>query len=137
MKWRFSSEIASLGVLRQRLQDAIVLLPLSTTSCDQLILAAHETAANLIRHVLFRPVDGFSVELFVEEEELIVQFSYEGRKFDPSSVPEPNFDGSQESGFGLYLIQLCVDLVTYDCDEKGMNRVTLIRRLKDPLAVSP
>ncbi len=51
-----------------------------------------------------------------------------GRGFDPQAAPPPVFDGSRESGFGLYLIQQSVDDVQYFREEHGRHGVRLIKK---------
>jgi anti-sigma regulatory factor (Ser/Thr protein kinase) len=94
-----------------------------------IVLAAHETAANLIRHAAI-PDGKFRVALGFERESLFaVVFRYRGVRFDVQGVPSPAFDGSRESGFGLHVIRECVHDVTYAQDERGEMRITLRRRV--------
>ncbi len=53
-----------------------------------------------------------------------------GPSFDPSEVPLPAFDGSRESGFGIYLIAKSVDEVRYYRDERGRNCIALTKRFR-------
>ena len=95
-----------------------------------MVLAAHETAANVIRHALRdRPNEEFAVEVRRESDRVMVTFTHAGSSFDPADAPPPNFDGSREGGLGLFLIASCVDSVTYDRDDAGRNRICLSRAM--------
>jgi anti-sigma regulatory factor (Ser/Thr protein kinase) len=48
-----------------------------------------------------------------------------GLPFDPAIVPPPSFDGSRESGFGVYLIAHSVDSVRYYRDALQRNCMAL------------
>ena len=105
---------------------------------DRLVLAAHETAANVVRHALRdRPRDEFVVDIRVAANRITLAFAHSGSSFDPADAPEPTFDGSREGGLGLFLIAACVDSVTYDQDDEGRNRITLSRLLNRPAPVEP
>ena len=59
----------------------------------------------------------------------LYHFDHLGDSFDPASVPPPAFDGSRETGFGVYLIASSVDDVRYSRDERGRNCVALTKVL--------
>ena len=44
-----------------------------------------------------------------------------------NSVKVPSFDGSEDGGFGVYIIRQSVDDVRYDRDERGRNCITLTK----------
>lgn len=95
-------------------------------------LAASELAANVIRHALDCDTSkSFSLEMRVTPQSSILEFRHDGHPFDPDTaeIPEPKFDGSQDHGFGLFLIRKIMDQCTYTKEKDGMNRVVLVRRL--------
>jgi anti-sigma regulatory factor (Ser/Thr protein kinase) len=61
-------------------------------------------------------------------DHVAVRLHHLGDPFDPSAVPLPSFDGSRESGFGVYLITRSVDEVRYYRDERGGNCIALVKR---------
>jgi anti-sigma regulatory factor (Ser/Thr protein kinase) len=75
---------------------------------------------------------GKPIEVVVEpdEDSVSVWLNHRGRSFDPTNVPPPNFDGSKESGFGVYLIRQLVDEVRYYQDENGQCVVRLFKKNK-------
>jgi anti-sigma regulatory factor (Ser/Thr protein kinase) len=58
---------------------------------------------------------------------VVIRLHHIGAPCDPASVPPPAFDGSQESGFGLYLIKQSVDDVRYYRDARGRNCIALVK----------
>jgi anti-sigma regulatory factor (Ser/Thr protein kinase) len=52
-----------------------------------------------------------------------------GATFGPEGVAPPNFDGSRDSGFGLFIIAQSVDEVRYSCDASGRNCVSMVKIL--------
>jgi anti-sigma regulatory factor (Ser/Thr protein kinase) len=51
-----------------------------------------------------------------------------GGPFDPAAVPQPVFNGSQENGFGVYMISRLTDEARYLRDERGRNCVLLVKK---------
>lgn len=94
-----------------------------------LTLAAFESATNIIRHtpvvlgktpitaILQRTAQAASVELI-----------YEGPQYRPDGPPEPDFSGNTSGGFGRYVIEECVDSVSYDAPMPGMASIRLVKR---------
>lgn len=98
-------------------------------SRDQLVLAADEAYANIIKHAHHgRPGEPVAVRAYAEGGAAAIRFSYRGAAFDPGTVPEPAFDGSRSSGFGLYIIKQSVDRVDYD-GHGNVRTITLRKRL--------
>jgi len=96
-------------------------------------LAVHEAAANIIRHAYGNRIDQrIVIEALWFDDGLIFRLNYWGRSFDRDSVPPPVLDGTAEAGFGLYMIDCCVDEATYIQSEKGKNTVCLIKQKKTP-----
>ena len=60
-------------------------------------------------------------------DRISIRLYHLGDPFDPTSVPQPRLDGSQESGFGVYLITQSVDVVRYYRDEQGRSCIALTK----------
>jgi anti-sigma regulatory factor (Ser/Thr protein kinase) len=63
----------------------------------------------------------------VFEDRIVLRLHHLGGTFDPEAVKPPVFDGSEEGGFGMYIIAQSVDEVRYDRDERGRNRISLVK----------
>ena len=63
-------------------------------------------------------------------DRVVFSLHYLGEPFDPAAVPPPAFNGSRENGFGVYMIAQSVDEVRYLRDERGRNRILLVKKRK-------
>ncbi len=96
-------------------------------------LAASELASNIIQHALkCDPKQSFSVQLEICDHSLFMRLLHRGTPFDYTAckVPEPKFDGSQERGFGLFLVDKIMDECRFGKTDAGEGVVEVRRRLK-------
>lgn len=63
-------------------------------------------------------------------DRVVLRLHHLGESFDPDTAPPPAFNGSRESGFGLYLIDQAVDEVRYLRDQRGRNCICLVKNRK-------
>lgn len=91
-------------------------------------LAVTEACSNIMKHAYHGRSDQ-QVHLEVEgfPDRITIRLHHLGDAFDPSGVPQPRLDGSQQSGFGVYFITQCVDAVRYYRDERGRNCIALTK----------
>jgi sigma-B regulation protein RsbU (phosphoserine phosphatase) len=107
---------------------------LDPDALHRLVLAGHEAVVNIIRHAY----NGASNrrlqvigQVFADRVRLAI---YDwGAPLVPESVAEPVFDGSREGGWGLYIIEQCVDEVHRSRDEMGRNCLALTVRIRQEL----
>lgn len=98
---------------------------------QELATAVHEAVANIIRHG-YRGRSGQPVVIEGEvfSNEIAVTIRHRGVGLKRSIVPNPALDGSEEGGFGLYLIHSMVDRVAYFEDAEGFDCTLLIKRVE-------
>jgi sigma-B regulation protein RsbU (phosphoserine phosphatase) len=96
---------------------------------DQLELAVTEAASNVMRHAYGDRTDR-RIQLVAEafDDRIVLRLHHLGQSFDPAAVRPPVFDGSQEGGFGMYIISQSVDEVRYRRDERGRNCISMIKK---------
>ncbi|MBC8139343.1 MAG: SpoIIE family protein phosphatase [Fibrella sp.] len=95
---------------------------LDEETIDQIIIAVNEAAANIIEHSLLRNANSrFQWEADFLNTSLRFRLRDTGRRFSPDCVPPPVFDGSEDGGFGLFIISAVFDSVVYDRDPLGRN----------------
>lgn len=99
---------------------------LDETCVGKLELAATEACSNIIKHAYHGRTDqNVHVEVNAYLDHVSLRLFYLGAPFDPGTVRPPQLDGSQESGFGVYLIHQCTDVVRYGRDERGRNYIAM------------
>jgi anti-sigma regulatory factor (Ser/Thr protein kinase) len=97
----------------------------------RLALALTEAASNIIRHsAQGQQHKSITLTVEVDDDQACVTLLHTGEPFDPQSAAAPLFDGSQEGGFGVYLIGQCVDEVQYRQDEQGRSIIHLVQKRK-------
>ncbi len=97
----------------------------------RLALALTEAASNIILHSFQgQPHKSITLTVQVDDEQVCVTLQHAGKPFDPQFAPPPVFDGSRESGFGVYLIGKCVDEVQYCQDDQGRSVMRLVQKRK-------
>jgi phosphoserine phosphatase RsbU/P len=100
---------------------------------DHVVLGLTEAASNIIRHAYAgRSDQRFRFEASAYADYLLFRLSDRGCPFVPGQVSDPAFDGTQDGGFGWFMIQSCFDDVTYSRDELGSNRLSLKINLNTP-----
>jgi len=96
-------------------------------------LAADEAAANAFHHSYQDKPGRVEIELWREEDALLVQMSYGGTSFDPARVREPDLNAPLEQrdagGLGLYFMRQLMDHVEFKFDKVKGNVVTMRRTL--------
>jgi anti-sigma regulatory factor (Ser/Thr protein kinase) len=105
--------------------------PLNEESAAELELAVNEAASNIMKHAYHGRADQWiHLEAEAFPGQVVIRLHHIGDPLDPSAVPPPAFDGSRESGFGIYLITKSVDDVRYYRDERGRNCIALVKARK-------
>jgi anti-sigma regulatory factor (Ser/Thr protein kinase) len=95
---------------------------------DALVLAASEAASNIMLHSYHgRSDQSIHMEAVALPDEIALKFRHVGKGFDPATVAPTVLDGTQESGFGTYIIARSMDEVRYYRDERGQNCVALTK----------
>ena len=105
--------------------------PLDEDSVAALELAVNEAASNIMKHAYHgREDQSIHLEAEAFPGRLAIQLHHFGDAFAPSTAPPPSFDGSRDSGFGVYIIARSVDEAMYYHDERGRNCVALTKTRK-------
>lgn len=91
-------------------------------------LAATEAVTNVIRHGFDEPADQqILCRTKQDAETLVLEIIHHGKPFEPESIPQ--IDQPLEGGMGLYLIEQCVDKVTYQQLPDGRQCTQLVINL--------
>jgi phosphoserine phosphatase RsbU/P len=102
--------------------------PIDDAGICELELAVNEAASNVMKHAYQGRLDQWiHVETEAFPGRVSIRLHHLGLPFVASSAPDPAFDGSRESGFGVYMIARSVDEVRYYQDARGRNCVALTK----------
>lgn len=126
------SQLNELGRARAFVREVCRTVPgpaLPDESVSQLELAITEALSNIMRHAY----GGRSDQLILLDAEafadrVVLRLHHLGESFDPAAVAKPKFDGTQDGGFGMYIIEQSVDDVRYYRDERGRNCISLVKK---------
>jgi anti-sigma regulatory factor (Ser/Thr protein kinase) len=128
------SDLKDLRRAREFVRTVCCNLPGSSLDPDSvaaLELAVNEAASNIMKHAYHGRADQWiQLEAEAFPGQVSIRLHHLGDPFDPSAVAPPALDGSQESGFGIYLITRSVDDVRYYRDERGRNCIALVKVCK-------
>jgi len=124
----FRSDLSSLTEMRQFVGFVGLDCNLDAKEIDELQLATHEALTNVIMHA--HENSGHEV-IDIEAERLNngirVRIVYTGEGFAPGEVDEPSMNIYREGGWGLFIIQRCVDKVSYGTSRPGVNYIELVK----------
>ncbi|AXC10135.1 Serine phosphatase RsbU, regulator of sigma subunit [Acidisarcina polymorpha] len=92
----------------------------------RLLLACSEVFANCILHASSSPgTNPVSLRAIIYDNQVSVEISQDGPIFNPLTVPPPSFDGSKESGFGVYIVLRSSDAASFTRTLDRTNVITL------------
>jgi sigma-B regulation protein RsbU (phosphoserine phosphatase) len=131
-----SGSLEALETVRSFVQDFCRKLPeprLSGEAVDALMLAAHEAVCNVMQHAHQGRPD-IPVQILAEayDDRVELRVFDTGVGFNLDKVAPPRTDGSQESGYGVFLMKKLVDDVDYRRDELGRNYYWLVKWRRRP-----
>lgn len=90
-----------------------------TEAMSNAILHAHEDDPDKTVHI----------SLSISDNQLCIRVFDQGRGFDLNSVGEPDAEGVEEHGRGLFIIRCMMDVVTYR-RSKGVNVLEMWKKLR-------
>ena len=126
-----SSDLQELATARAFVRSFCARLsaPPDEETIDQLELAITEAASNIMRHAYGGRTDRrIQIDAEAFSDRIVLRLHHLGQSFDPAAVRPPAFDGSQEGGFGMYIISQSVDEVRYHRDERGRHCISMIKK---------
>ena len=108
---------------------------LTSVDVDALTLGSFEAATNILRHAKPYFSDAtIACRLTQRPDEFSVELIYPGPTFTPPENPTPDFSGNSEGGFGLYIIENCVNQVEYSRLMPGVSSIRLVKRRSEASA---
>jgi len=133
-KIEVQGDLCELSRARSFVQEFCASIPggaLMEESIEEVDLAVNEALSNIIRHAYRgRPDQKILIGAEAYLDRVVFRLHHLGEPFDPAAVPPPDFSGSRENGFGVYMIAKLVDEVRYLRDERGRNCICLTKARK-------
>lgn len=126
-----TSDLANLVDLREFLRELCGRVPsLNRRLANQVELAVNEAVANIMRHSYHgRKNETIVIDGAIYEDSIVFELFHWGEPMSQLQIIAPAFDGSQDHGFGLYLIRNCVDEIAYSTEDDGKSCVRLVKRI--------
>ena len=108
-----------LGVSDERMNGLLLSVTEATTNA-----IIHGNKCNLDKKVF--------IDVFVENENIVIKVKDEGDGFDPANVPDPTEPQNllKDSGRGVYLMKVYMDDLKYNATPEGMETI-LVLKLKN------
>ncbi|MCB9891185.1 MAG: ATP-binding protein [Planctomycetes bacterium] len=120
IRHRFPAERGQLGTLRS-VAEASLRSWLGGDSLTgegyDLLLALQEAVTNVIRHAYAETVPGetpfVEVDFTYADARATLRIRDWGQAFDPSSIPEPDFENPRPGGYGIFIMKSVTDRFDY------------------------
>jgi len=126
------AKLDRLETMREFVTGAAITLGAQTDLALDAALATDEAVTNVIVHGY--GLDQGEIELIMTREgnDLVIRILDAAPEFDPTLVPAPDLETPLElrapGGFGVHLLRLLMDSVSYRRLPEGLNELTLKKR---------
>jgi anti-sigma regulatory factor (Ser/Thr protein kinase) len=131
LEMEVASDMVNLEAIRNMVQRTYIEAKITDLDEEwvwQMELVLNEAAVNIIKHAYHLRKDGrIKIESEVFMDKLIFYLHHWGEDFEWDAIPAPPFDGEQESGYGLFIIDSYIDEAIYSTDENGRKSICLIK----------
>ncbi len=132
-KTTFPGRFTSLAEISEFVSRAINEIGFDETTAYMILVAVDEACTNIIEHAYGGEGRGdIQCSCDVSEGSLKITLRDQGKPFDPTTVPEPDFSVPLHElecrGAGLVLIQKIMDEIIFVSTPAGENVLTMIKR---------
>jgi serine/threonine-protein kinase RsbW len=118
--------------LRRYIRDRTTAWNIDASAIYDLMMAATEAMTNIILHGYHGQPGFIDVSINKEVNNVAISFQDEAAPFDPSKASQPDTTLPLEQrplgGYGIYLMQTCMDQIIHEVLPQGGNKLTLIKR---------
>jgi PAS domain S-box-containing protein len=126
-----SSELSNLAAIRELVRKTCQgagLMDPEDEQIWQLELIVNEATANIINHAYHhRPGERILIETNAYPDRFLTYLHHWGDDFDRGAIPPPVLDGTEENGYGLFIMDSYADEVTYAKDDSGRNSICIVK----------
>ncbi|MFH1799993.1 MAG: ATP-binding protein [Candidatus Omnitrophota bacterium] len=120
-----SSEV--LSPFRKELRQILIHAGWEKKTTEEILLAVDEALTNIIRHAYQGGTGKMTVSVMVADDRIEIVLEDRGKKFDPTQLPPPELPRLKPGGLGVHFIKTIMDQVIYDNQNRGGNRLRLIK----------
>ena len=126
-----TSDASELQRLRTFVIDSISATEIEEPSWQaEMVTAINEIVTNVMRHAYHgQPGRPIRIELDMHPSEAVVRISHQGLGLKRHSVPSPLLDGTEDGGFGLYLVDRMVDRIAYYENAAGDDCILFVKKV--------
>ena len=131
---QFTSELSQIGGVRDFIRSSccdVFTESTGDTFIDLIVLAVNEAFNNIVVHGYHKvPGKQITIQSEVTDSCITFELADKGDTFDINAVPEPDFGGSRENGYGIYIIREVMDKVSYTKKRSvsDWNRLKLVKK---------
>jgi len=129
-----SAQVSNLAVIRHFVDERATDLKANRKAIEDMLQAVEEAVANIIFHgYRYRP-GNIEVEVWNEDDMLLVRLRDQAPPFDPTTFPPPDLTFPLEQrrlgGLGIHLIRKFTDRMIHRMTSEGGNELTLVKKIK-------
>ncbi len=125
-----TSHPKNLKQVRNLMTNVTTLLDLSKEEISSLILAVDEVCSNIMRHGYNNDhTRQISLTITPTQKQLSIQIVDDGHSFDPNTAVPRDPGEIKPGGLGIFIVKQVMDLVEYETNDKGFNKIKLIKKL--------
>jgi serine/threonine-protein kinase RsbW len=96
----------------------------------QVELALSEIITNIAKHAYRKKTGELRGEISLQEDGVLIDLYDDGESFDPTKLPEIDFEEAHTSGYGIHIIRQIMSEMEYsDGGERGKNHWRLVKKL--------
>jgi serine/threonine-protein kinase RsbW len=128
-----AAELTDLAGIRGFIEAAATDLGADDPAIRDLVIAANEAVANIIRHGYRGKPGPIEVIVVREPDSIVVYLRDEAPAFDPTTYPAPDLtvplEARRAGGLGIHLTRTGVDEVSHLPLRRSGNELTLVKKL--------
>jgi serine/threonine-protein kinase RsbW len=129
-----SAELSNLVVIRHFVDETATDLKADRKVIEDMLQAVEEAVANIIFHGYQCRPGNIEVEVWNEDDMLLVRLRDQAPPFDPTTFPPPDLTFPLEqrrlSGLGIHLIRQFTDTMIHRITSEGGNELTLVKKAR-------
>ena len=134
LDFKVEAKLENLPQIADFISHATQKLGLNESKGFDVHVAVGEVCENIVRYSYPEDKKGaIEIECKLKGDDFIVITKYQGKPFNPNSVPPPDINASLEQrkvgGLGIYFMKSLMDEIKYSFDAKKGNELIIIKKI--------